>query len=391
MGVMAQQHRLAVGGRSRRRTRCDRRLRGAALQQAHGQGQLVGDDTHRVLVVIAEVLVLLTLQQQHAQHLALQPQRHGHLAARLGQTRHRNLLGAAIQTLILGALADGAGIGLPQGQVPHPQRNAFARRNAGHALAYSHLRAQTRVGVAMAGHGIQALTALVQQQQHGMLDQEFLLQAGHDLVQQLAHLATGSQAIAQAAGGGGQIAARLGGGQLAPPAQALHVQHAVHIRASQVVDLVHAGMRGDAGELGLHSLEQRAFALGAQVLKLQAHAGGGVGVVDGDGGAPCGQDVLAAAVEELERQSHMLLVHILGLRQVAQMRHTLGRGAAQHGRDHALEHAADLPQAHLAVAGATTVCGRAHANSSIGAPAPGPGVWFQAPVGKKLMPCRSSP
>ena len=369
----------------------ERRL--GRLQQGQRQRQRRGDAHQRVFVVVTEVLVLVALDQQHADDAAQQPQRHHQLAARLGQAGQGDLFGLAVaQAHVLRALADGARVGLPLGQVADAQGHALARGNAGQALTDRDLGAHARGLVAQAGDGVEAVATRVAQQDHAVVDLQVRLQGAQGLVEQLVHVGAGADALDDRARAPGDVAARLRRHQRAPAGDLAHRAHLVDVGAQQPVDLVHAGVRGDACQLGAHALEHRAAALGAHVAQLHADAGGGVGVVHGDHAAARGQDVLAAAVEELEGQGHVAFVDVLDLRQEAQVRHAFGRDRAHHGRDHAFEHAAHGPERDGLVLRDRCAhglgCGGAHrAGSSCSGmawPAPGPGVWFQAPVGVKV-------
>lgn len=131
-------------------------------------------------------------------------------------------------------------------------------------------------------------------------------------------------------------------------------------------------MRGDAGELGLHVLEQRAFRLRAQIFELQTVMRGRHGVDHLHHGAGIGQDVLARGVEELEGQGDMRIVDIMDLGQIGDVR----RAVRCAGRDHrgygALEAVAELAERG------------SHDRAASGCPAAGPGVCSKAALGTKV-------
>ena len=114
-----------------------------------------------------------------------------------------------------------------------------------------------------------------------------------------------------------------------PPRQRLDGEHPVDVGAEQPEHPGHAGLRGDAGELGLHALEQRAGRFGAQVADGDAIARRGVGVHHQDRCLRIGEDVLAGLVEELEGQRDVVLVYVHQLRDVGDV----GRAVRAAGGD----------------------------------------------------------
>ncbi len=119
-------------------------------------------------------------------------------------------------------------------------------------------------------------------------------------------------------------------------------------------------MRGDAGELRLHALEERPLGLGAQVLEAQAERGAGLRVHELRHRASRREHVLARLAEELERERDVRLVDVLHVRNRGDVRRAV-RGAGGDRTWHgAVEAVAQLGQGER----------KAHS----GEPARGPGV-----------------
>jgi len=95
------------------------------------------------------------------------------------------------------------------------------------------------------------------------------------------------------------------------------VQHLIDVGALQAEHAAHAGLRGNAGELRLHALEQRAGGFGAPVEQGQTVARRGLRMQQQRGGLRVGQDVFARLVEELEAECDMLAVDVMHLRDVS--------------------------------------------------------------------------
>ncbi len=158
--------------------------------------------------------------------------------------------------------------------------------------------------------------------------------------------------------------------------------HAVDIRAAQHEHLVHAAVRGDAGELRLHVFEQRAGGLGAQVLHAQAEVAEAARLDDLHLGVGVRQHVLARLAEKLERQRDVLAVDVMHLRGVGDVGRAVGRAGRDHGRHGAVEAGADRVEGEFH--GAITSGARA---STV--PACGPGVWSKTISGAKRSAARS--
>src|SRR5262249_31142670 len=81
----------------------------------------------------------------------------------------------------------------------------------------------------------------------------------------------------------------------------------------------------------------------------------------------------------------VLRVHIFRERQVAHVRHAIGRGRAQRRRNDAFHHASDAEQREAVLELHVHADGNARA-----LPASGPGVWLRAEKGVKRIATRSS-
>ncbi len=161
-----------------------------------------------------------------------------------------------------------------------------------------------------------------------------------------------------------QAAAALGGRRRQGLARhRLDRRDRVDVGAAQLEHALHAGVRGDAGQLRLHALEHRPVGLGAQVADVQAMERGGGRVQHQHRGVRVGQDVLPRLVEELERERHVAFVHVEHLRDVGDVGHAVGAAGGQHGGDRAFQAGPDVRQRRPP----------AHACASQPATGPGPG------------------
>ncbi len=108
----------------------------------------------------------------------------------------------------------------------------------------------------------------------------------------------------------------------------------VNVRAAQAEHARHAGVRGDAGELRLHALEQRAGVFGAQVSGRELVLGPGVRMDHEHGRARVLQHVLPRLAEELVRQRHVPGIDVVHLGDVRHIRRAVsgaGRDDRRHG------------------------------------------------------------
>ena len=257
----------------------------AVLQLAQAGCQLPAQRHQRVLVVVAEAQVLLALDEQHAHQLAAGQQRHGQLAVRLGQAGPGDLArGTGIARLVRRqVLAHRLHIGLLAGQVADAHGHALARGHADHALAQADLRAHARAAVAAAGHGVEALCGSVVHQHQRVLDVQLAGQAVQQRLQQAIEVTAAVQCLGAATQRGQPVDPGRGRRQVGL-AHTVDVGHFVNIGAEQMEHTGHAAVRGDARELGLHALEQRAFGLRGQVAGAEAVERAGPG--DGRPGSP---------------------------------------------------------------------------------------------------------
>jgi len=338
--------------------------RGVRAVGLEGQAELGAEGDQGVFQVVAEVALLPAFHVEHRLQAVATEDRDGHLAGGLGQAGGRDgrfqVLGEALGTRLL---ADRPPIAVFGGGKHDADGHPFAGGDADHAGAIGDLRARAGTGIAPAAHQEELGGGLVGHEQHLLLDAEVAVQAVGQGGEQGFQAAAGGQGIGAAAERRQQGRAAGGGRQLAPRHR-LHRQHPVHVRPLQAEYPGHAGMGGDAGELGLHALEERPGGLGAQVAQAQPvtrhrlvidHQCGGVGV---------GQDVLAGLVEELEGQRHMRWIHVHQLGDVGDVGHAVRPAGGQGGRHHALQAVADGVHRDI------------HAvPRSRRSPAPGPGVW----------------
>lgn len=223
------------------------------------------------------------------------------------------------------------------------------------------LRADAGVRVAARGHGVEAAARGVGEQQHGVADVEVGLQRVQRLLQQRRQVGGGGQARAGLAQGR-QAVGRAARGRELVARHVLDVQHLVDVGALQAEHAAHADLRGNAGELGLHALEQRPCGLGAAVEQREAEAGAGFRMDDERRYLGVGEDVLARLVEELEAERDVLAVDVVHLRHQRDVGRAVGRAGGDGGGDGALEAGAQVVQAVGAVHALTL------------APARGPGV-----------------
>ena len=110
------------------------------------------------------------------------------------------------------------------------------------------------------------------------------------------------------------------------------VEHPVDVCAAQHEHLVHAGLRGDAGELCLHVFEQRAFGFGAHVMQLEPEVAKTAGLDHLHLRVGMGEHIFARLAEELVGERHVLGVDVMHLRGVGNIGRTVpGAGGDDRG------------------------------------------------------------
>ena len=124
----------------------------------------------------------------------------------------------------------------------------------------------------------------------------------------------------------------------------LHREHLVHVRAAELEDAQHPGVRGDDLEPGGHLLEERSLALGVIEAQLKPVQVVGDRREDLDGGVRVLPHVPLGLVEELVGERHVRLVHQVHLADLGDVRLALQRAGGHHRRDDALEAGGDVAQ-----------------------------------------------
>jgi hypothetical protein len=225
------------------------------------------------------------------------------------------------------AFAHRAAVGVFQRRVVDADGRAGARGHADHALTQRDLRARARAAVAAAGHvyrrspaasSISSMAWRMPNSSHHAVEQ--------GSTRPSRSVRVGHTRCAQRRSAGRRLgAAGSASGRAAPPLDPLDL---VEVGAAQAEDAAHAGVRGDAGQLGLHALEQRALGLGAQVARGDAVHRAVPRVHHQQLGHRVGQHVAPRLVEELERQRQVPRVHVLDLRDVGDVGHAVGAQVA---------------------------------------------------------------
>jgi hypothetical protein len=351
------------------------------LHQIDGRAQMPGYRHQRVLVLKTELQIVRAFDKQHTQQASDRHHRNGQLAVRLGQAGIRNI-GLQRDRRRIGAYAaaHGAAVGIGGGHAQYAHRRALTGGHADHAIAHLDFRPHAGYGVAATGHREQALRDRVQHQHHGMAHAHEIGQAGQRGVQQFVQSRATRQALAAAAHRIERVAA-LRRRRQGVPFHRFDLQHLINVRTQQLEHMGHAGVRGNAGQLRFHALKQGALRLGVQVAQMDAEKLGRGRMQHQHRGVRIGQDVLPRLVEKLERQGHMALIHIVGLRDVGHVGRAVAATGGHDGGYGALQAMADGAQLNTAFH---------HPRPPVtGAPALGLGVWSKATSGSKLRTTRS--
>jgi hypothetical protein len=189
-----------------------------------------------------------------------------------------------------------------------------------------------RAAIAAAGHGVQPLPSRLEHQQHRVADAELVHHAVERTLEEAVEVAATGHALRRAAQRrqAVELAARL---HAARCHDLLDAVHRIQVGAAQPEHAGHAGVRRDAGELGFHALEERAFGLGAQVVRGDAVHRAVRRVDHQQLGHRVGEHVAPRLVEELERQREVACIDVFHLRDVGDIRSAVGRTGGHHARD----------------------------------------------------------
>ena len=172
------------------------------------------------------------------------------------------------------------------------------RGNADHALPHADLRADAGRAVAAAGHRVQALRGVASSISTiaCAMPKSSRQRSRAWRSSSVSRSVARRQASLAAAQRGQQVRAAAAAAEHARARHLLDRHHFIHVGAEQLEHAGHAGVRRDAGQLGLHALEQRPFGLGAQVPQLAADTIAAlIGSITSSVGARVGEDVLRAS------------------------------------------------------------------------------------------------
>ena len=153
----------------------------------------------------------------------------------------------------------------------------------------------------------------------------------------------------------------------------LDLHHAVHVGRAELEHVLHAGERGDGVDIAVEALEHRAAALGPLVHQRQPVLVVVQRVEHDQARARVLGEVARRLREELVRERDPLVVDAVHLRDVGDVRHAVGARRGDDCGDRAFEARRDVTQGD--VGGGCRVGIGHHDDTSIAAPAPGPGVW----------------
>ena len=226
------------------------------------------DQHERVLAFVVKAQDLVGLGKEHAEDAPFRDDRHSDLAMRRAETGERNACWLLLQKP--GApcsRAEGGAVAVFGTQMTDPDRHAFACGDADDALARQDLGADARYRITPRSEREKPSVALGDQE-HGVGDPEVPRHSVEHGVCQVIEV-TAACEIVDTGPNRRQERQAPAGRRRRGRQDLLDPDHAEDVRAEKPEDLLEPVMRGDAGELCLHRLEERPRGARFDVVEIQ--------------------------------------------------------------------------------------------------------------------------